>query len=276
MAACVSHSPGITGFASSAEPTQAKRVLEGFESLRNEFERARPQAIVGISSEHFTNFFLSNLPAFAVGTASQYPCPADESMEEFLGLSRRIQPGHADLGKFLLEGLLDNSFDPAMVAGGYSFDENFAVPLALLFPDSEIPIVPIIINAVQPPFPSLQRCWRFGEVIGKLLREQKQVERVALLATGGLSHWVGVGRSGEIDVDFDCNVLAQFSDGEAHRLLEMTQEDLDAAGNGANEIRAWITVGAAMAGCRFETLVYEPVREWVTGIGISHALLKED
>lgn len=275
LAACVSHSPGITGFTSQAEPSRAKRVLEGFGKLRDEFERTRPQVIVGVSSEHFTNFFLSNLPAFAVGTASEYACPADEQLEEFLGLPRCIRAGHVDLGESLFEGLLDNGFDPALVAGGYGFDENFAVPLSLLDPDNSIPIVPINVNALHRPFPNLQRCWNFGETLGALVREQDVVERVALLATGGLSHWVGVARTGEIDMEFDDRILGRFGAGEAETLARMDQTELDAAGNGANEIRAWLMVAAAVKGYAFETLAYEPVPEWVTGIAISRALLQE-
>ncbi|MHB1517448.1 MAG: DODA-type extradiol aromatic ring-opening family dioxygenase [Acidimicrobiales bacterium] len=271
FAGCLSHAPGITGFTDRAEPRQLERLQAGWRSLREALQRSRPDAVVGVSSEHFTNFFLSNLPAFTVGTAVGYASPADEDLEEFLGLSRHIRAGHADLGGSLLQGLMDKGFDPALVAGGLGFDENFAVPLALLDPDNSIPIVPITVNALQPPFPSLQRCWSFGEALGELIRGQEVVERVAVLATGGLSHWVGVARSGEIDEEFDARFLSRIAAGEAQTLAAMEQTELNAAGNGANEIRAWLMVAAAVDAAPFRTLAYEPVPEWSTGIAVTQA-----
>lgn len=273
FAACLSHAPGMTGFAASAQEQQLARLRLGLASLRDALECARPQAIVGVSSEHFTNFFLSNLPAFAVGTASGYPCPADDALADLLAIECHEQAGHAALGRDLLAYLLSSGFDPAVVAGSFGLDENFAVPLHLLAPGSPPPLVPVIVNAVEAPYPSPRRCWDLGVALGAWLRGQTVVDRVAVIATGGLSHSVGVARAGDIDEAFDRHVLARFADGRAHELADITQEDLDDAGNGANELRAWLTVAAAVDGVPFVTLAYEPVPEWSTGIALTQALL---
>ncbi len=273
LAACLSHAPGMTGLIDHADPGRVQRLKVGLTSLRDALERARPDAVVGVSSEHFTNFFLSNLPAFAVGTASVYECPADAGLVKLLRIDPHEQPGHAELGRDLLAHLLLSGFDPALVAGSFGLDENFAVPLHLLAPTSPPPLVPVIVNAVAPPFPTLRRCWDLGLAIGTWLRQQTLVDRVALIGTGGLSHWVGVARTGDIDVEFDRRVLDRFGNGRARELADLTQAELEAAGNGANELRAWLAVAAAVDSASFQTLAYEPVPQWSTGIAITQAVL---
>lgn len=273
LAACLSHAPGMTGLPDSVQPDRIERLQAGLATLGDALERARPDAVVGVSSEHFTNFFLANLPAFAVGAASAYACPADAGLADLLGIGLHEQPGHAELGRDLLAYLLSSGFDPALVAGSFGLDENFAVPLHLLAPASPLPLVPVIVNAVEPPYPSPRRCWDLGLALGEWLRRQTIADRVAVIGTGGLSHWVGVARTGEIDVEFDRRVLERFAGGDARDLADITQAELDAAGNGANELRAWLTVAAAVGGVPFETLAYEPVPEWSTGIAVIQAAL---
>lgn len=273
LAACLSHAPGITGLTDRAESDRVERLQAGLSTLSDALERARPDAIVGVSSEHFTNFFLANLPTFAVGAACSYACPADEGLAELLRIGIHEQPGHAELGRDLLAHLLSSGFDPALVAGSFGLDENFAVPLHLLAPSSPLPLVPVIINVVEPPYPSPRRCWDLGIAIGAWLHRQTIVDRLAIIGTGGLSHWVGVARTGDIDVEFDHRVLERFASGGAQDLAEITQAELDAAGNGANELRAWLTVAAAVGGLPFEMLAYEPVPEWSTGIAVTKAVL---
>ncbi|HSE94336.1 MAG TPA: extradiol ring-cleavage dioxygenase, partial [Methylomirabilota bacterium] len=59
-AVAASHAPLITGAPESAEAGQRERVYAGLAALRRELGRARPDALVVCSNEHFTNFFLDN------------------------------------------------------------------------------------------------------------------------------------------------------------------------------------------------------------------------
>ncbi len=40
------------------------------------------------------------------------------------------------------------------------------------------------------------------------------------------------------------------------------------AGNGTGEVRAWVAVAAAMRGHKMTTLSYEPIYEWINGMGV--------
>lgn len=262
---CVAHSPGLTGFPERAPADAASRVFAGFSDLAARLAQSQPDAVVVVSGEHFTNFFVSNLPTFAVGTATGYELPATDAFAGFLGLPRRRYPGAAGLGEALFAGLLARDFDPALVAGGYGFDEGFAVPLTLLTGERAVPVVPVVVNTLHPPYPSLGRCWSLGRALRQAIEDQDRAARVAVLGTGGLSHWVGLARAGEINGAFDRAVIAALGSGDPERLLALTDHDIDQAGNGAHEIRAWVVAAGVAGAVPFDLLAYEPVPAWLTG-----------
>src|SRR5690606_8894685 len=79
-----SHSPGITGWPERAEPAQRTAVESAYEQVRQRLAELRPDAVVAVSVEHFTNFHLGNLPAFAIATGDSYLGPVTEEMGRFL------------------------------------------------------------------------------------------------------------------------------------------------------------------------------------------------
>lgn len=270
-ALATSHAPGITGFPERADAAQADRVHAALHELRRRLAEAQPDAVVCVSVEHFTNFFLSNLPAFCIGMADDYLSPANQGFVEFLRVPQRTLPGHAMLGRTLLAEALRSGFDPSSSAGDFAFDENFAVPFQFLMPEQPIPLVPVIVNGVQPPFPTLRRCYDFGAMLGSAIERQTVAERVAVVATGGLSHWVGAPESGQIDVAWDRRVLNLLSRGQADEIAAWSDEQIDAAGNGAHEIRTWLILAGAVPRRGFDVLAYEPVPAWLTGTAVAAA-----
>ena len=269
-ALATSHSPGITGFPERADPRVRERVEEAFGRARDRLAASGAQAVVCISVEHFTNFFLSNLPAFCVGTAGDYLGPVTPEMGRFLNVPQHTYPGHRALGQSIYEFALGSDFDPSLMDGGFAFDENFCVPLRRLDPPSSLPLVPIIVNAVNPPYPTVRRCYDFGAMLRRAVEAQDVVDRVAVVGTGGLSHWVGMPQAGQINEDFDRDFLTRLEAGERGRLIDYTDAQIDAAGNGAHEIRAWVAAAGA-AGAPFDVLVYEPVPAWLTGTAVAVA-----
>ena len=90
-----------------------------------------------------------------------------------------------------------------------------------------------------------------------LLEGLESPRRVAVLGTGGLSHAVGTPTAGEIDEAFDDRVMALLSE-NGPAVSALTHEELEAAGNGAHEIRNWIAAAGAAGGAG-EVVMYEPV-----------------
>ena len=268
------HSPGLTGFPERADPAKRDAVMAGFGEAAKRIADIGPDAIVAVSVEHFTNFFLANLPAFAVVTSDRHLGPATAEMGEFLQIKQRHYPGAPELAEHIYRYALAHEFDPALADGGFDFDENFCVPSRLLQTEG-IPIVPIVVNGVNPPYPPPKRCYDFGRMLRGAIEAAGAVlpgtvRSVVVLATGGLSHWVGMPQAGQINEAFDRDFLIRLESGDAARLTDYDDAVLDAAGNGAHEIRGWlVAAGAAGPGVPFETLAYEPVPEWLTGTAVA-------
>jgi hypothetical protein len=49
----------------------------------------------------------------------------------------------------------------------------------------------------------------------------------------------------------------------------MPNDELMEAGNGTGEVRAWVAVAGAMQGHKATTLAYEPIYEWINGMGVT-------
>ncbi len=245
-----------------ADPAQAERVMEAFGQVRRRIEEERPDALIVVSSDHLKTFFLNNMPAFCVGVGEE--C---EGWGE-AGVPRYRVPVHQGLAHAILHAGLESEFDLAF-SERMPLDHGFMVPLHFLTPRMDVPIVPIFVNTVATPLPSLRRCYKLGGVIRRVIRKRPRAEKVMILATGGLSHWVGVPQMGRINEEFDRSVLARISQGEAEELTTLTAKQIEQeAGNGAQEIRAWMIMLGSVPGARGEILCYEPVRAWATGIAI--------
>jgi hypothetical protein len=103
-------------------------------------------------------------------------------------------------------------------------------------------------------------------VIGKVAARSPQ--RIGLIATGGLSHDPGERNHGIIDSDFDHHFMSAMAGGNTDRLGRYSRAELAAAGAGAFELLSWVALAGALAGRKGETVVYEPVKPWATGIGM--------
>ncbi len=267
------HSPGLTGFPERANAGKRDAVMKAFGEIADRIARIAPDVIVAVSVEHFTNFFLANLPAFAVVTSERHLGPVTAEMGEFLRIEQRTYPGAPVLASHVYRYALAHEFDPALADGGFDFDENFCVPLTLLGAGAAgVPVVPIVVNGVNPPYPTPKRCYDFGRMLRGAIETADAARNVVVLATGGLSHWVGMPQAGTINEDFDRDFLIRLEAGDEKRLTDYDDAVLDAAGNGAHEIRTWL-VAAGAAGVPFEILAYEPIPEWLTGTAVAAARL---
>ena len=81
FACSVSHTPGIRAWADAPPQEQRERFYAGYERLRERLWDAEPEAILIVSSEHFANFFLDCMPAFAIGPGG-YVFRADRTLGE--------------------------------------------------------------------------------------------------------------------------------------------------------------------------------------------------
>jgi hypothetical protein len=265
-AALTSHAPLITGKPEVSKPEQRDRLYAGFREVGRRLAAARPELLVMFVNDHLQNFAYNNLPAFCVGLAAAYDAPSAGGAK-LMRIPPRKVPGHPEWAMALLEAGLAGGIDFAYSYEIESWDE-LSVPLHFLMPagDGSVPIVTVYTNCGAPPLPVPRRSREVGAFVGGFVRSRPARERVALLATGGLSHWVGTPETGRINPDFDLRVLDHVTRGDVEALARLSYDEVEReGGNGGQEIRNWIALLGALPGWKGDVLAYEPVAEWITG-----------
>ena len=262
FACAASHAPGMTAWTEAAPKDQADKFLGSYRKLGERLAASKPDAIVALTVEHWANFFLNSMPAFCIGRADHYDGP----IEEWLRIPKARVPGDAQLAAALIDACLDGGFDPTF-SDELLFDHATFLPLHFLNPSMAVPVVPVIINTLTTPMPSARRCFAVGEFIGKVLARSDK--RIAMIATGGLSHWPGEAKHGKINIPFDKKFLDNLLTNDLSSLSAYTHDEINAeAGSGGHEIRTWIALAGAVQSWKAELLAYEPVVPWATGCGL--------
>jgi Catalytic LigB subunit of aromatic ring-opening dioxygenase len=263
MAYCSSHAPMMSA-ARDAAPAAQRDAFFGAEKQIHDLAAERgAQAVVAVSNEHFTNFFLENFPQLCIGLGEQHLAP----VETFIPIEKTYIPGEPGLASHILSEVTRNGFDPAF-SHELRPDHGIITVYYELDPTMRLPLVPIIQNCAVPPLSPLRRAYAFGQALGDAIRSYQGLDRVVVLGAGGLSHWIGVPRVGDIEEEFDRWFLERLERGELEKLFELTDDDVEQAGNGAHEIRSWLTAAGTVAGQKAKTLAYEPVFPWITGMGV--------
>ena len=238
-----SHAPGITGRAHLADPAAKDAFHAAFFAMGNALRATRPDALIVVGAEHFGNFFMNNMPAFALGMADEYEGPIEDPT--WLGIARTKVPGNAELSKRLITEAM-NSVDVAF-AEEWKFDHAIAVPLHFLTPAYDLPVIPANINCQGPPLTPLHRAWAFGEALRRAA--DAVPERIAIVATGGISHWPATPDSGRINVEWDREFLDRWRRNDKAALLSYTDaQTYRDGGQGGFEIRTFIALAAAARG----------------------------
>ncbi|WP_397474449.1 2,3-dihydroxyphenylpropionate 1,2-dioxygenase [Pusillimonas sp.] len=257
-----SHTPVMLNFPDAIPEADRSDIFAAFTQLGQDLRAARPDVVVIISDDHVHNFFLDNLPAFCIGATDAYPTP----VEHWLKAEKQVLKGHRDLGAHLLTTALQEGFDPAF-SMELTLDHGVLTPLVLAGIADQVSIVPILVNCVQPPLPTMMRTLQWGRFLATALRCFPENLRIAVLATGGLSHDIATPRMGMVNEEFDRRFLGLLASGDDDALIDYATNYVDEAGNGAEEVRTWLMAHGAAQGV-FEQVYYKPMPGWYTGIGL--------
>jgi hypothetical protein len=207
-----------------------------------------------IGSDHLETFFLSAVPTFAI-VAGQ------ESKASFAGRDYALPVD--PLAEELLEKLVASGFDMT-----YSQDavlgHSFAAVYEWVIEGRKIPVVPVFVNTYLPPLPTARRCQQLGAAIRSVIANSDR--RVAIIASGGMSHYPGTWKYPQPAFDFDWWAIAQMERGNIDALLNLTSEQLDEVGN--TEMLPWMVMFGAIGSQCAELLTYQPT--WHHG----HAVMR--
>ncbi len=255
-----SHGPGITGRADQADPVARDRLYAAFADMRAAIDASGAEALMVVAAEHFANFFMNNMPSFAVGMADFYDGPIEDP--NWLRIDRFRAPGNRDLSERLITEIMQ-TVDVAY-AEEWKFDHGIAVPLHFLTPDFDLPIIPVNINCQGPPLTPMHRAWALGEAIRRAA--DSVPERIALIGTGGISHWPATPDSGKINEVWDREFLDRWCRNDKDALLGYDDTSVYAeAGQGGFEIRTFVAISAAASGARGTLHFYLPIPIFAVG-----------
>lgn len=266
-AMALTHSPGLTGWFDRAPEDQRREARRALDEMRDRLRAARPDVILLFSNDHLLNWPINNTPEYTVGIGAEHVGPADW-YDEWLALEKYRIPGHPAFARYLV-----NEGARRRLAFAYrrdmQFDDGVSVPMHYLNPEGDIALVPVTMNCTVPPIPTPARAYEVGTTLREMVQAYPGAERVAVVATGGLSHEPGGPRYFWVDEEFDRWFLDLLRKGDHAALLhECTLERMEAAGSGGTaELLAWMVALAFTTGPA-EVLAYMPAIAWRSGTGM--------
>ncbi|MFO1196337.1 MAG: class III extradiol dioxygenase family protein [Burkholderiaceae bacterium] len=220
--------------------------FDGFPPVRRWLADVKPDVVVAVYNDHGLNFFLDKMPTFAVGAAPEY-----RNADEGWGIPT-LQPfaGDPTLSWHVIEALVDAEFD-VTTCQEMLVDHAVTLPMALLWPgDAPWPvrIVPVCVNTVQFPLPSMARGFKLGQAIGRAIASYEEDLKVVVIGTGGLSHQLDGTRAGFINKAFDELCFEKLvSDPQALTKYSI-HEVVELAGTQGVEVLNWLTARGTLLG----------------------------
>ena len=259
-----SHGPLIVREWQRVPDEQKRRMAAAYRELGKRLSAAKPDVLVVVSPDHWSNFFLDNYPAVCIGVGETNEGPPEPWMKDF---PHRTVPGHPGLAMHIADQALREGFEPA-VSHRLKLDHGSCIPLWRMELERLPQIVPLLVNSIEPPMPSLARCYQWGTLLRKAIDSYAEPLRVAILGTGGLSHSIGEPTMGAIYEDFDRETIKRFSASQ-QSLIGFLEEKLPQSGNGSEEVRNWLVAHGAAGGRGFELVDYLPVPKVLVGCGFA-------
>lgn len=245
-AIAASHTPTI-GFAYDRQKQNDpvwKPIFEAFEPVKQWLAEKKPDVLLVTFNDHVTSFFFDHYSPFALGISDSYAV-ADE------GAGTRALPpvkGHLGLSHHIGTALMADEFDMSFFQGK-PLDHGLFSPLSMMVPHDPWPaaVVPLQIGVLQFPIPTPLRCYKLGQSLRKAIESYPEDLKVALIATGGLSHQVHGERAGFNNVPWDKQFL-ELIEKDPEVLTRMTQADFARLGGmeGA-EVIMWLIMRGAMS-----------------------------
>ena len=222
-----------------------KPFFDGYPPVRNWLTEKKPDVAIVIYNDHGLNFFMDNMPTFAVGAASEY-----HNADEGWGL-RPMQPfaGDPELSWHMINSLVADEFD-ITTCQEMLVDHGFAIPMSLLWPEyteSGVKVIPVCVNTVQHPYPTPARCFRLGQAIGRAVESYEKDVDVVVIGTGGMSHQLDGERAGFINKEFDLECMEKIVNAPEELIHYSIHDLVRLAGTQGPEFIQWLAMRGALS-----------------------------
>ncbi len=241
-----------------------------FADFRKKLDETQPDVLLVVANDQFVNFFLNLVPQFCIYVG--------EKQEAFIG--NPPKPGgklykfaaRPELARHILEQSVLNGIDLAF-SEKLHLQHTQTVNLYYLNPERKYPVIQLYVNCGVPPTPTPARCYELGKVLYKIL--SKRSERVAILGTGGLSHYSAGGyvkgletKVHAVEIEGDREILRHIEEGTTSELGRQPFEFYQKSGN--VEMLNWLVVLGALDGHKGETEYF------ARSMGLGGAFIKGD
>ena len=157
-----SHGPIIARDWETMPRDHRAKLTAAFDEIGRRLRACRPDLLVVVSPDHWVNFFINNLPAICIGIGDEHDGPPEPFMQKVYPHARL--KGHAAFGRHLLETALRQDFEPAL-SHRLRLDHGTCIPLWRIGVDLGLPLVPLIVNDLEEPMPSIKRCLAWGRLL---------------------------------------------------------------------------------------------------------------
>jgi hypothetical protein len=234
------------------DPKQLDQAGAAMRELGKVLDETKPDVVIFLGSDHVETFSVTCIPTFAIIAGTR-------AIARFAGREHNL-PIHREMAEDMLDRLVgEHDFDVA-----YSEDAElghaFSIPFEYVLGERDIPVIPLFTNVYVPPLPTPRRCEALGKAIASIIGGRK--ERVALVASGGMSHFPGTTKYLHPEFDFDRWLVSQWEAGNPDALLDMTGTQLDEVGN--TELLNWAILFGAIGKQAGELIDYIPT--WHHGL----------
>jgi 3-O-methylgallate 3,4-dioxygenase len=240
---------------------------QGIARLAEALERVAPDVLVILGDDQQEAFHDDNMPAFCVYWGEQVPyVPRHGRGTAALTTwaypkEARQYPGHSALALHIIDSMMEQGFDVAhskYLQEGQSITHAATFVFARIMQGKNIPVVPIMQNTYYPPNqPRPRRSYEFGTALRNAIETWKSQARVAIVGSGGLSHFV-------VDEELDRQVLKALQDKNIDTIASLPLARLQ---SGSSEIRNWITTAGAVQHLEMEVVDYVPCYRSPAGTG---------
>ncbi len=260
------HEPGIFYMPKDRWTEGQARVLDAFEHIGRRIGELRASTVIVVGADHYVLFGPSCLPSYLIGIGD-----VSGPYEKFPGIDQGDIPNNTALATHIADYGRQHGFDWA-VAKALRVDHSIGIPARVCaLPNADVRgVIPVYLASGVEPFISLRRAYELGGLIRDAVHDWPEDERVVVIGSGGISHWVGMAEMGRVNEAFDRKVLDCVVRGDAATLMAMSDAQvLEEGGNGAFEIRNFLCMMGALPGRTGNLICYERGEEWVTGLGFA-------
>jgi hypothetical protein len=247
----------------------------GIEAVADALEAAAPDVLVMVGDDQREVFQDDNMPALGIYYGEQIPYIPRQIQGRTMATAVSVYPQESmlfpcahELALHMINALVEQDVD---VAHSKYFREGQSVGHAFVFVyhrimrSRPIPTVVVMQNTYYPPAqPTPRRSYQYGVAIRNAIESWSQPARVAVLATGGLSHFV-------VDEELDRGVIKAMREKDVAHLTTLPRARLQA---GTSEIRNWITVAGAVPSLEMELFDYVPCYRSPAGTGCAMAFAR--